>query len=158
MFSALTQNSILYILDLKNDPKVLTCPIEKVSIPRPKYNGFNPNMETVVDITALVNGERREFKSVPNTSVANFGDDAFVLAENKDSLNSYINAMLQNSKNIINSYDKHVKLVELYEQAQQELNPDIKANAEKDKVIKDLQEQIQEIKSLMLSMRKTENS
>lgn len=158
MFSALTQNSILYILDLKNDPKVLTCPIEKVSIPRPKYNGFNPNMETVVDITALVNGERREFKSVPNTSVANFGDDAFVLAENKDSLNSYINAMLQNSKNIINSYDKHVKLVELYEQAQQELNPDIKANAEKDKVIKDLQEQMQELKALMLSMRKGENS
>ena len=154
MFSSLTQNSILYILDLKNTQKIHTSPIEKVSAPRPKYNGFNPNMETVVDITALVNGERREFKSVPNTSIANFGDDAFVLAESKDSLNSYINAMLQNSKSIINSYDKHVKLVELYEEAQQELNPDIKANAEKDKIIKDLQEQMQELKSIMLSMKK----
>ena len=94
MFSNLSQNSILYILDLKNNPKVLSGPVERVSVPRPKYNTFNPNMEMVVDITATVNGERREFKGVPNGSLANFGDDAFVLAENKDVLNSYVSAML----------------------------------------------------------------
>ena len=158
MFSSLCQNSILYILDLKSNPKILTCPIEKVSIPRPKYNNFNPNMEMVVDIVANVNGERREFKSVPNTSIANFGDDAFVLADNKDSLNSYINSMLQNSTNIVNSYEKHKKLIEDYKEAQQELNPEIKANAEKDKVIQDLQSQISEIKSLLLSMNKGDNN
>lgn len=88
----------MYILDLKNNPKVLSGPVERVSVPRPKYNTFNPNMEMVVDITATVNGERREFKGVPNGSLANFGDDAFVLAENKDVLNSYVSAMLQNSR------------------------------------------------------------
>lgn len=158
MFSSLCQNSILYILDLKNSPKILTCPIEKVSPPRPKYNNFNPNMETVVDIIASVNGERREFKSVPNTSIANFGDDAFILAENKDSLNAYINSMLQNSMNIINSYDKHKKLVEYYKEAQQELNPEIKANAEKDKIIQNLQDELGQIKRLLMSMNKDENN
>jgi len=49
-------------------------------------------MEMIVDVFATINGERREFKGVPNTSIANFGD--FVLAENKEALNSYINAML----------------------------------------------------------------
>jgi hypothetical protein len=51
-------------------------------------------MEMVVDITATINGEKREFKGVPHGSIANFGNDAFVLAENREALNSYINSML----------------------------------------------------------------
>ena len=94
MFSNLSQNSILYVLDINNSPKVLSGPVERVTIPRPKYNTFNPNMEMVVDIFATINGERREFKGVPNSTIANFGNDSFILADSKESLNSYINAMM----------------------------------------------------------------
>ena len=135
MFSNLSQNSILYVLDLNSSPKILSGPIERITIPRPKYNTFNPNMEMVVDIFATINGEKREFKGVPNGSIANFGDNAFVLAENKDSLNSYINAMLQNSKSVIDSVEKHKSLISNYEEALAELNPAIKADKEKDKAI-----------------------
>ena len=152
MFSNLSQNSILYILDLKNNPKVLSGPVERVSVPRPKYNTFNPNMEMVVDITATVNGERREFKGVPNGSLANFGDDAFVLAENKDVLNSYVNAMLQNSRSVVNSIEKHQKLITEYEEALQELNPDIKASRENDKAIQSLQDQVNALQQGMQQM------
>ena len=138
MFSNLTQNSILYVLDLNNNPKVLSGPIESVSIPRPKYNTFNPSMEMIVDIVANIAGERREFKGVPNTSIANFGDAAFIIAENKDALNSYITSMLQNSKTILNSMEKHKKLVEDYEAALSELNPSVKDN----KAIESLQNQV----------------
>lgn len=152
MFSNLSQNSILYILDLKNNPKVLSGPVERVSMPRPKYNTFNPNMEMVVDITATVNGERREFKGVPNGSLANFGDDAFVLAENKDVLNSYVSAMLQNSRSVVNSVEKHQKLITEYEEALQELNPDIKASKENDKAIQSLQDQVNALQQGMQQM------
>ena len=152
MFSNLSQNSILYILDLRSEPRVLSGPIEKVSIPRPKYNTFNPNMEMIVDIIATINGERREFKGVPNNSLANFGEDAFVLAESKDVLNSYINAMLQNSRSIINSVEKHQKLVTEYEEALQELNPDIKASKENDKAIQSLQDQVDALQKGMQQM------
>ena len=152
MFSNLSQNSILYILDLRSEPRVLSGPIEKVSIPRPKYNTFNPNMEMIVDIIATINGERREFKGVPNSSLANFGEDAFVLAESKDVLNSYINAMLQNSRSIINSVEKHQKLVIEYEEALQELNPDIRASKENDKAIQTLQDQVEKIQKGMQQM------
>ena len=138
MFSNLTQNSILYVLDLNNNPKVLSGPIESVSIPRPKYNTFNPSMEMIVDIVANIAGERREFKGVPNTSIANFGDSAFIIAENKDALSSYITSMLQNSKTILNSMEKHKKLVEDYETALSELNPSVKDN----KAIESLQNQV----------------
>ena len=152
MFSNLSQNSILYVLDLNNTPKVLNGPIERVSLPRPKYTSFNPNMEMIVDITASINGERREFKGVPNGSIANFGDDAFIIAESKEALNSYINAMLQNSRNIIESRSKHEKLVNLYEQALEELNPALKTDREKDKAIQSLQEQMSELKQLLIKM------
>lgn len=138
MFSNLTQNSILYILDLNNNPKVLSGPIESVSLPRPKYNTFNPNMEMIVDITANIAGERREFKGVPNASIANFGDTAFIIAENKDALTSYITSMMQNSKTILNSMKKHEKLVADYEEALSELNP----NAADNKAIESLQNQV----------------
>ena len=158
MFSNLSPNSILYVLDLNSSPKVLSGPIERVSIPRPKYNTFNPNMEMIVDITATINGERREFKGVPNGAIANFGTDAFVLAENKEALNSYINAMIQNSKSIIESVEKHKTLVSNYEEALTELNPSIKADKEKDKAIQSLQSQVAELKDMLLSMAKAETS
>lgn len=142
MFSNLSQNSILYILDLTSNPKILSGPIERVSIPRPKYNSFNPTLETVVDVIAVINGERREFKGIPNGAIANFGNDAFILAESKEALNSYINAMLQNSRSILESVDKHKKLVMDYEEALQELNPSLRADREKDKAIQDLQGQV----------------
>jgi len=138
MFSNLTQNSILYVLDLNNNPKVLSGPIESVSLPRPKYNTFNPNMEMIVDIVANIAGERREFKGVPNTSIANFGDAAFIIAENKEALSSYITSMMQNSKTILGSMKKHEKLVKDYETALNELNP----NAADSKAIESLQNQV----------------
>lgn len=156
MFSNLSQNSILYVLDLNNKPKVLSGPIERISIPRPKYNTFNPNMEMVVDIIANINGERREFKGVPNTTIADFGDDAFILAESKDVLNSYVHSMLQNSKNIVNSIEKHQNLIVQYEDALQELNPDIRVSKENDKAIQDLKGEIAELKQMIASMASRE--
>lgn len=156
MFSNLSQNSILYVLDINGSPKVLSGPIEKISMPRPKYNSFNPNMEMVVDITATVNGERREFKGVPNGSIADFGNDSFVLAESRDALNSYINAMLQNSRGILNSVEKHEKLIGNYEEALQELNPSLKADREKDRAIQTLQDQVSELKQMLVNMAKGE--
>ena len=161
MFSSLSQNSILYILDLQSTPKIISGPVERVSAPRPKYNTFNPNFEMIVDIFATINGEKREFKGVPNGSIANYGEDAFILAESKEALNSYINAMLQNSRSILNSVEKHQKLVENYEEALQELNPSLKADKEKDKAIQSLQEQVSSLQNgmqqLLAMMNKGEN-
>ena len=152
MFSNLSQNSILYVLDINNSPKVLSGPVERVTIPRPKYNTFNPNMEMVVDIFATINGERREFKGVPNSTIAKFGNDSFILADSRESLNSYINAMMQNSKGILDSVEKHQRLLANYEEALSELNPDIKADKEKDKAIQSLQSQVAELKDMLLQM------
>lgn len=155
MFSNLSQNSVLYIFDANSNPKITNATIERVSIPRPKYNTFNPNMEMIVDIVAIVNNERREFKGVPNAAVANFGEESFTLAENKDVLASYITSMLQNSKTIIESVPKHERLIDSYEEALQELNPSIKS----DKEIQSLQAQVAALQNGMNKLlEKLENT
>ena len=144
MFSNLSKGSILYVLQTKDTFKLSSGTITEISLPRPRYTTVNPNnvfgqpVETVVDIVATIDGERREFKGVPNTSIANFGDSNFVLAENKEVLDSYISSMLQNSRSIVNSMEKHQKLIENYEIALGELNPSVKDN----KAIESLQNQV----------------
>lgn len=137
MFSNLTTNSVLYIADLKSNQKILTGLIERVSFPRQKYNNFNPTLEMVVDITANIAGEKREFKSVPNNSIADFGDDNFILAENKDTLVSYLTSMKQNSQRIVDSMEKHQNKITACEEALNELSSNTS-----NKVMQDLQEQV----------------
>lgn len=160
MFSNLTQGSILYGLETKDELKVFTAPITNVTLPRPLFtqNTFGQVPQTVVDITATVNGEKREFKQVPgNTSIANFGQDAFILADSKESLNSYIESMLQNSRNIVASVDKHTTLIKQYETAYKELNPSLVINSD-DEAVKALREEVGELKNQISELIKLSKS
>jgi hypothetical protein len=161
MFSTLTQNSILYILETKDSPKLTTGTVINVSIPRPQFATFGQQMDLVVDITATVGGERREFKRIPsNQSVANFGPDAFVLADSRDAITSHISAALQNSRNIVDSVDRHKQLAAGYERLLEELDPVLKKDKEKDKAIQTLQDELREMKQMIesMAMSKGENA
>lgn len=153
MFTNLSQNSILYILETKDEPKLISGTVLSVSVPRPQLATFGQTMDTVVDIAATVDGERREFKKVPcMSSIANFGADAFILADSKEAMTAHVNAALQTSKNIVNGYDRHKALIPKYESILEELNPTLKADKEKDRAIQDLKEQVSELKKLLTAM------
>lgn len=143
MFSNLPQGSILYGLDTKGGITLFTAPITSVSVPRLKQlnNTFGQIPEYVVDIVAIINGEKREFKQVPsNLTVADFGEESYVLADSRESLNSYVMSMLQNSENIVNSVDKHTARIKQYKKVLAELNPQY-VNHD-DGVVKELKEQV----------------
>ena len=160
MFSNLSKGSVLYGLEIKDGMKFFTAPIESVSLPYPKYrnnNTFGQIPETVMDIVCTVNGERRTFQQVPsNSAIADFGNDTFVLADGKDSLNGYVNSMLQNSRNIVNSVEKHKALISQYESVLASLNPG-QAN---DNAVKELNTKVNSLESQiaeMLSLLKSGN-
>ena len=148
MFSNLTQGSILYGYDAKETFKYFTAPIVSVSLPRLKNkpNGFYPLTEMVVDIVATVNGERREFQQVPsNTSIADFGENAFVIADSKEALNAFIDSQLMNVDKIIETddnnieKDKHLKVE--YESLQKQINPNLRQSVNDDEV-KELRDKV----------------
>lgn len=154
MFSNLTKGSIIYGLETKDSIRPFTAIVTNVSLPRSNFNNstFGQLPETVVDISATVNGETREFKKVPgNSAIANFGADAFLLADSKETINAYITSMRQNSKNIVNSVPKHETLISEYTEAYNYFNPeqadklDSKTASELRGEIKDIKSQIGEI-------------
>lgn len=149
MFSNLTKGSIIYGLETKGSIKPFTALITNVSLPRPIFNNntFGQLPESVVDISATVNGENREFKQIPgNSSIANFGSDAFLLADSKETMNAYINSMLQNSRNIVGSVSKHEALISEYSEAYSYFNPEFASKID-DKTTNELRGEIQSIKS-----------
>lgn len=149
MFSNLTKGSIIYGLETKDKIRPFTAIVSNISLPRSNFNNttFGQLPETVVDIIATVNGENREFKKVPGSSaIANFGADAFLLADSKETMNAYINSMRQNSKNIVNSVPKHEALITEYTDAYNYFNPE-QADKLDSKTAVELRGEIQDIKS-----------
>jgi len=114
MFSGLRQGSALYILDKSADPKVVTGYVQRINAPHPMYKTYNPavsfgtNMQTVVDIVVRIDNEDKEFIGVPSQGVIHsYGD--YVLSETKENMIQEIDAMMQNSRNILDSVEQHKK-------------------------------------------------
>lgn len=61
---------------------------------------------------------------------------------------NYVSSMLQNSKNIVNSVEKHKSLIVQYEQVLGELNP----NVANDTAVKELRGQVESMQNQMREM------
>ena len=166
MFSALRQGAVIYILDKSKEPTVKTGYIETVSVPRPMYKTFNPavsfgtNMQTVVDITVKVDGKSVVYEGVPSTlSIHSNGD--ITISESREAMISEVDATLQNSKNIVESVDKHRANITACEKILKELNPVYAKESERDEAIDSLTTKVNnmqnEFGSIKDSLSKIEN-
>ena len=163
MFSNLSQGNILYGLDTRGDFKTFAAPITKASAPYPSYvnnNGVQvPCM--VVDISATINGENREFKQVPsNISIADFGSIGFVLADNKESLKVHVNSMVDAKRQRVNNIEVEKKLLEQYSHVADELNGNTAIRQENEE-LKALRAELAEYRDAMkefIALRKSESN
>lgn len=154
MFSALRQGSTIYILDKTKEPTIKVGYVETVSLPRPLYKTYNPavsfgtNMQTVVDITARVDDSKIQFECVPAAlSVHSNGDTT--ISESREAMISEVDAMLQNSKNILQSVDKHKTIIASCENILRDLNPVYAKEQERDTAIDSLTEQVNSMQSTL---------
>lgn len=145
MFSTLSKGNVLYGLDRRNNIKLFTASIEKVTpfVNRYVSNTFGQMPEVSLDIIVNINGEQKEFKQVPsNNAIADFGEKAFVIADNKDSLYNYIKKLRQDSKTIVDSASYHESLIPQYDDVLNELMPGSTNNDE----VKDLKTEVTSLK------------
>lgn len=154
MFSALRQGAVLYILEKGEKPCIKIGQIEGVSAPRPKYNTFNPSLpigaatETIVDVTATVDNEKKEFIGVPsNTTIHGYGN--FVISENRDAMLAELNSMLQISRKAIDSVDYHRGVISACEDMLKQLDPDYAKQQERDDAIESLKSEVGSLKDNM---------
>lgn len=149
MFSTLRKGATIYILDRSSEPEVKIGYIDNVTMPRPMYPTFNPaaslgtNMQTVVDITLRIGEEKKEFSVPSNLSIHTYGD--YTLSENKEAMISEVDSLLQNSKDVIDSVDKHKANIQAYEKILKSLNPVYAKEQERDSAISSLTQQVDSI-------------
>lgn len=142
MFSGLRTNSLFYILEKGEKPVLKVGQVSSVSNPLPKYGQypttpmFGQQMETVVDVSVKVGDETMEFKQLPsNLSIANLGQNV-VVSENKDAMNAEVEAMLRNSRGILESVSYHESVIASCDSILRELNPQLaKEKAQEEKIV-----------------------
>ena len=143
MFQGLRTNSLFYVLDKGENPNLQIGQVVSVSNPQTKYpafnNGFTPQpMETVVDVRVKLDDEEVDFKQLPaNGQIAN--DKNLVVSDNKDAMSAEVDAMLRQSKAILESVDYNKRVVESCEGMLQQLNPQIAKEKEQTEKINKLE-------------------
>lgn len=160
MFSALRPGVTLYILDKTREPQIKTGFVDNVTIPRPMYKTFNPaasfgtNMQTVVDITAKVGDEKVTYEGVPSAlSIHSNGD--VVISESREAMISEVDAMLQNSKSVLDSVEKHKTNIIACEKILKELNPVYARESERDQAIDTLTDKVNTMQNEFGSIKDT---
>lgn len=153
MFSTLRKGASIYILDRSARPEVKVGSIDNVTMPRPMYPTYNPavsvgtNMQTVVDITVRVGDEKKEFSVPSNLSIHTYGD--YTLSENKEAMISEVDSLLQQSKDVIDSVDKHKAAITAYEDILKTLNPVYAREQERESRIDSLSQQVGDMQSTL---------
>lgn len=143
MFQGLRNNSLFYVLDKGENPNLRIGQVVSVSNPQTKYptfnNGFTPQpMETVVDVKVKLGDDEVDFKQLPaNGQIAN--DKNLVVSDNKDVMSAEVDAMLRQSKAILESVDYHERVVKSCEGMLQQLNPQIAKEKEQTEKINKLE-------------------
>lgn len=154
MFSGLRQGSTLYVLDKTTDPKVVTGYVQRISAPHPMYKTYNPavsfgtNMQTVVDIVVKIDNEEKEFVGVPSVNVIHsYGD--YVIAETKENMIQEVDAMMQNSRSIVDSVEQHKKNIEACESILKQLNPVYAKEQQRDEAIDNISGRIDRMEDVL---------
>ena len=144
MFSALNQGSIIYILDKTEKPKFKIGEVISISQPKIDYNStgqFGQFQTTTVDIKVNIEGNTYEYNSIPsNYSVITYNNGKITLSETKQGLQSEVESILQNSKQIVERIDTYKQNIIDCESILKQLNPQFAKDKERDERLNSLEE------------------
>ena len=144
MFSALNQGSIIYILDKTERPKFKVGEVVSISQPKIDYNStgqFGQFQATTVDIKVNIEGNTYEYNSIPSSySVITYNNGKVTLSETKQGLQSEVESILQNSKQIVEKIDTYKQNIVDCESILKQLNPQFAKDKERDERLNSLEE------------------
>ena len=144
MFSALNQGSIIYILDKTERPKFKVGEVVSISQPKVDYNStgqFGQFQATTVDIKVNIEGNTYEYNSIPSSySVITYNNGKVTLSETKQGLQSEVESILQNSKQIVEKIDTYKQNIVDCESILKQLNPQFAKDKERDERLNSLEE------------------
>lgn len=142
MFSALTQGSLIYILDKTDTPKISTGKI--VGISQPKFSGN----QMFIDIKADVDGEHRNFPDILSTaSVFSYNNSNVIISESQAGLEGEIRRKLSHINSILEHWDDYKSDKEIYESLLKSISPVFAKDKERDEKLSSLGDKVVGIES-----------
>lgn len=158
MFSSLRQDSLLYVLNRKENPTLSVGKVVSVSAPTPKYpNTYTTMMqgiETTIDITVNIDGSNVDFKKIPSNLII-YGDSGMVISETREAMMSEIETMKTNSRNVIESVDYHKRVLECCDTMLEQLNPSLAKEREQENKLNSLETRMGKIEDVLAEMNGT---
>lgn len=119
MFSALSKNSVFYILDKNGKPNLKVGKVTNTTINPQCYGLTNQEIDIVVD----VNGNSYEFKKIPaNLSIVS-PSNGIVISDNVDDMTKEFETMIKISQQAIDSIDYHKGVIDSKDEILSILNP-----------------------------------
>lgn len=151
MFSALSQGSLVHILDKTDGLKYKTGEIIGVKQNNTYPNMFgNPNFPngSPITLSIKVDGEVREYPEIPGSqTIMSYNNGKFIISETKQGIQSEVENVHQNSKQILANREYYEKLVKNSESIMSELNPQFAQDKERDDRINNLDTKVTSIES-----------
>lgn len=131
MFSALSQGSSIYLLDKTSSPKFSIGEVIGVSQPKINYNFGQP--QNTVDLKVRVEDSIQEFNNLPSiNSLVTYNNGKLIISETKQGIQSEVETILQNSKQILNNIDTYKKNISECESILKDLSPQFAIDKERD--------------------------
>ena len=138
MFSALSQGSPIYLLDKTSTPEFKLG--EVIGVSYPKVNPYNVGVQNTVDLKVKIDGEVQEFNSIPSiNSVVSYNGGKIIISESKQGIQTEVENILQNSKQVLNNIDTYKQNIENCEEILKQLNPQFAIDKERDERLTSLE-------------------
>lgn len=145
MFSALTQGSLVYILDKTDKPTLKIGEIVSISLPKPSFNQYQ---QPTVDMKINIGGTTYEYNSIPSgLSIVTYNNGKITISESKQGLQQEVENILSNSKQILNNIENYKQNIKDCEQILKELNPQYAKDKERDDRLNSLEERFGGVES-----------
>lgn len=147
MFSALNQGSLIYILDKTEKPKLKIGTIVAISQPKVSYNIQN---QQVIDIKCQVDGATYDYNGIPSSSsIVSYNNGKITLSETKQGLQTEVESLLQNSKQIVDNIQQYKQNIIECEGILKELSPQFAKDKARDERLDNLESKIDQLINLI---------
>ena len=142
MFSALSQGSSIYLLDRTSSPKYIVGEVVGVTQPRYSYN------QATVDLKVKVDDSIQEFNNLPSiNSYVTYNGGKLIISETKQGIQNEVEAILTNSKNILDNIDSYKQNIEDCENILKQINPQFAKDKERDNRLLNLESRFDGVES-----------
>jgi len=144
MFSALSQGSLVYILDKTNGVKFSIGEIVGTTVPQYSIDGSG----MVMKLSIKVNGNVAEYNNVPSAAtIVSYNNGKLVIAETKQAIQSEVESTLHNANYVIEHIDKYKLQITQCEEVLKELNPQYAKDKARDEEIVGIKNEVAGMKA-----------